>query len=59
MMHSKRYDDAKKEFWNCIWLSPVGLFVPLWNAFKIWKPIMDEELSLERKNNASGIQADS
>jgi hypothetical protein len=49
-MHSEAYITARKEFINCIVLSPIGLFVPLALAFREWKPIMDEELRKEREN---------
>ena len=42
-MISKEYEQARKEFINCICMSIVGLGVPLWLAFKYWKPIMDAE----------------
>ena len=49
-MHSKEYLEAKKEFINCIVMAPIGLFVPLINTFREWKPIMREELRKERAN---------
>ena len=42
-MHSEAYNEAKKEFINCIVLSPMCLFVSLINAFNEWLPIMREE----------------
>lgn len=42
-MHSKAYQDAKKEFINCLVLSPLGLFLPIFIAFKEWWPIMQAE----------------
>ncbi len=53
-MHSKAYLDAKKEFINCIVLSPLCLFISLINAFREWRPIMREEL---RKEQEMGKQA--
>lgn len=47
-MHSERYMMAKKEFINCLIFSPLGLFVPLYNAFFEWLPIMKEELKKEQ-----------
>lgn len=42
-MHSQEYLDARKEFINCIVLSPICLFVPLVLAFTEWYPIMRRE----------------
>jgi len=50
-MHSEAYNNAYKEFINCIVLSPLGLFIPLVLAFREWKPIMDEELRKEHGAN--------
>ena len=50
-MHSAAYYEARKEFINCIVLSPICLFVSLINAFCEWKPIMQEELKKERMGN--------
>ena len=47
-MHSKRYLQARREFINCIIMAPIGLFFPLINAFREWRPIMKEELCRER-----------
>ena len=47
-MHSAAYLEARKEFINCIVMSPIGLFVPLFNAFLEWRPIMRSELEKER-----------
>jgi hypothetical protein len=49
-MHSKRYLEAKKEFVNCIVLSPVCLFISLFIAFQEWYPIMKEERAKENAN---------
>ena len=46
-MHSQKYLEARKEFINCIIMSPVGLFVPLFIAFREWYPIMQEERAKE------------
>lgn len=48
-MHSERYEKARKEYINCLAMSIVCLGVPIWNAFKIWKPIMKEELEKEKE----------
>lgn len=42
-MHSEAYTEARKEFVNCIVMSPICLFVPLINAFHEWLPIMAKE----------------
>lgn len=42
-MYSKEYEEARKEFINCFWMSIFGLGVPIYNAFKEWWPIMQEE----------------
>ena len=42
-MYSKRYETAKKEFKNCLWMSIVGLGVPVYYAFHEWLPIMRRE----------------
>lgn len=46
-MHSKEYLEARKEFINCIIMSPIGIGVPLILAFKEWLPIMVEERKKE------------
>ena len=38
--------EAKKEFWNCIRMTPFSLGISLYLAFKEWKPIMDAERSI-------------
>ena len=48
MMHSETYLQAKKEFINCLIFSPICLFVPLYNAFFEWLPIMRAELKKEQ-----------
>lgn len=47
-MHSERYQKARKEHVNCLAMSIVCLGIPLYNAFRIWKPIMKEELEKEK-----------
>lgn len=47
-MHSERYEKARKEYINCLTMSIVCLGVPIYNALKIWKPIMKEELEKEK-----------
>ncbi len=49
-MHSKAYLNARKEFINCIVMSPLGLFVPLVLAFTEWRPIMKAERLKEEAN---------
>ena len=44
-MRTKEYMEARKEFINCIVLSPICLFVPLIIAFTEWLPIMHAEKS--------------
>lgn len=46
-MHSEAYLAAKKEFINCIVLSPICLFVSLYLAFHEWYPIMKREAGEE------------
>ena len=46
--HSKAYEDAHKEFLNCLAMSLIGLGVPLILAFTEWRPIMREELRKEK-----------
>lgn len=41
-MHSPEYIQARKEFINCIVLSPLGFFIPLVLAFTEWLPAMKE-----------------
>lgn len=42
-MHSKEYLDARKEFINCLVMTPICLGVPLVLAFTEWMPIMRRE----------------
>ena len=44
------YEEARKEFWNCIAMTIFGLGVPLYNAFREWLPIMRAE---KRKEQAA------
>ncbi len=52
-MYSKEYEQAKKEFVNCLWMSVIGLGVPIYNAIHEWWPIMKAE-----KAKALAAQAD-
>ena len=42
-MYSKEYEEARKEFINCLWMGIIGLGVPFVLAFKEWRPIMRRE----------------
>ena len=42
-MYSKRYEEARKEFINCMVMGIICLGVPFYNAYKEWWPIMQEE----------------
>ena len=42
-MYSEEYEEAKKEFINCIFMSLIGLGVPIYNAIHEWWPIMKRE----------------
>lgn len=42
-MPTKEYLEYRKEFRNCLVVSIIGLGVPLYLAFKYWKPLMDAE----------------
>lgn len=42
-MYSEAYQEAKKEFINCLCMSIIGVGVPLVLAFTEWLPIMREE----------------
>ena len=39
-MYSQEYEEAKKEFVNCLVVGPFGLFVPYVLAFTEWWPLM-------------------
>lgn len=47
--HSEAYEKARKEYINCLAMSVIGLGIPVYNALKIWKPIMDAELKKEKE----------
>ena len=42
-MHTQAYIEARKEFINCIVLSPICILVSLIIAFTEWLPIMHAE----------------
>ncbi len=42
-LYSEEYESAKKEFVNCLWMSVIGLGVPVVLAFREWWPIMQRE----------------
>lgn len=42
-MYSKEYEDAKKEFINCLVMGWIGLGIPYVIAFKEWWPVMKRE----------------
>ena len=42
-MYSQAYEDAKKEFVNCLWMGVIGLGVPFVLALKEWWPVMKQE----------------
>lgn len=42
-VYSEEYEAAKKEFVNCLWMSIIGVGVPIVIAFKEWYPIMRRE----------------
>lgn len=46
-MHSVAYEEAKKEFINCLCMSIFGIGVPIVIAFKEWLPIMRAEKKKE------------
>ena len=41
--YSEEYEEAKKEFVNCILMSVICLGVPIYNAIHEWWPIMKRE----------------
>ena len=51
-MHSKAYEEAKSEFYNCLRMVPFTLGFSLYFAFHEWRPIMKEELRKERAQTA-------
>ena len=46
-MHSEAYQEAKKEFINCLLCSPVCLGVSIIIAFREWWPVMRAEKARE------------
>ena len=48
-MHSKEYEEARKEFCNCIIMSPICLGVSLILAFTEWLPRMREAQKKEQQ----------
>ena len=42
-MYSEEYEAAKKEFVNCLFMSVIGMGVPIVIAFREWLPIMRRE----------------
>ena len=48
LRHSEAYEEAHKEFVNCLAMSIIGCGVPLVIAFREWLPIMREELNKEK-----------
>lgn len=42
-MYSKEYEEAKKEFTNCLLMGIIGVGVPFVLAFTYWLPIMRKE----------------
>ena len=51
-MHSEAYLEARKEFINCLYMSLIGLGVPIYLAFKEWLPVMRAEKRKERQLSA-------
>ena len=43
VVYSEEYEKARKEFVNCLWMSVIGLGVPIYNAIHEWLPIMRRE----------------
>ena len=41
--YSEEYEEAKKEFVNCLLMSVICLGVPIYNAIHEWWPIMQRE----------------
>ena len=42
-MYSKEYEEAKKEFINCLLMGLIGFGVPFVITFREWLPIMKRE----------------
>ena len=51
-MYSEEYEEAKKEFINCLCLGLFGLGVPYVLAFKEWWPIMKREKKKALQKNS-------
>ncbi|MBQ8654183.1 MAG: hypothetical protein IJ507_04520 [Clostridia bacterium] len=51
-MHSKKYLQYKKEFMNCLWMTPITLGVSLILAFTEWLPKMKAEKRREQEQAA-------
>lgn len=43
IVYSEAYEEARKEFRNCLWMGLIGMGVPFVLAFKYWRPIMQRE----------------
>ena len=56
-VYSKEYEEAKKEFKNCLWMSVFGLGIPIYNAIHEWLPIMRRERQRALEDAASGKEA--
>ena len=58
MKYSKEYEEAKKEFINCLLMGLVGCGVPYVLAFKEWWPIMrrEKKKALEQKTAAGSTE---
>ncbi len=50
--HSVAYEEARKEFRNCLAMTIFGFGVPVVIAFREWRPIMRRELKREREGKA-------
>lgn len=48
-MHSEAYNEARKEFINCMVLFWITCFVSIFVGFKEWLPIMREEKRKEKQ----------
>ena len=53
-MYSDRYEQAKKEFINCMVMGVICLGFPFYNAYKEWWPIMKEEKQKALAANVEG-----
>ena len=56
-MYSAEYEEAKKEFVNCLLMGIVGLGVPFVLAFKEWWPIMKREKQRALQAQKAAVQA--